>query len=101
MNGTGMFVSLENMTPSSENMTLDNGRRGQGQGLALAEGDVLLHKCCCSAHVALVGDTGVKSPDAGTVLCCGIICFGNDRETNFPERDAHIAQAHIFKSPLK
>ena len=68
-----MFVSLENIRRSSEvsaeNMTLDNGRRGQGQGLALAEGDVLLHKCCCSAHVALVGDTGVKSPDAGTDLC--------------------------------
>ena len=64
-----MFVSLENIRRSSENMTLDNGVRGQGQGLALAEGDVLLHKCCCSAHVALVGDTGVKSPDAGTDLC--------------------------------
>ena len=75
-----MFVSLENIRRSSENMTLDNGVRGQGQGLALAEGDVVLllhiccccsalHICCCSAHVALVGDTGVKSPDAGTDLC--------------------------------
>ena len=50
MNRTGMFVSLENIRRSSEvsaeNMTLDNGRRGQGQGLALAEGDVLVHICC-------------------------------------------------------
>ena len=43
-------------------MTLDNGGRGQGQGLALAE------EMCCSTY-GLGWDTGVKYTDAGTDLC--------------------------------